>query len=140
MFLPSYWSLCWDRAHTVHSRPRRASSSIPCTWFFPPGRDSSTCCPPPGSSSKYPRARSGQALRNRGGTCVIYSICCGSVDSDSEMFRRSGGGRAPSVVLRLTQRRRVLSRTNGGLQKQLKDPGVFMHTPFSQALSKAHSS
>lgn len=46
----------------------------------------------------------------------------------------------PSVVLRLTQRRRVLSRTNGGLQKQSKDPAVFIHTPFSQAIPNPHSS
>lgn len=46
----------------------------------------------------------------------------------------------PSVVLRLTQRRRVPSRTSGGLQKQLKDPAVFTHTPFSQTTPIPHSS
>lgn len=46
----------------------------------------------------------------------------------------------PSVVLRSMQRRRVLSRTNGGLQKQLNDPAVFTHTPFSQTFPNAHSS
>ena len=47
---------------------------------------------------------------------------------------------APSVVLRLMQRRRVLSRTNGGLQKQLNEPAVFTHSPSSQAFPRPHSS
>lgn len=46
----------------------------------------------------------------------------------------------PSVVLRATQRRREPSRTNGGLQKQLKDPAVFTHTPPSQGDPYPHSS
>ncbi len=46
----------------------------------------------------------------------------------------------PSVLLTAMQRRRVLSRTNGGLQKQLKEPAVFTHTPSSQAFPNPHSS
>lgn len=63
-----------------------------------------------------------------------------NLTSRSEREARVSACVPPSVVLRLMQRRRVLSRTSGGLQKQLKEPAVLMHAPPSQAFPNSHSS